>query len=379
MASKFTPAQIKMLETRLDKDRVSKREGRGGKSFDYLESWDVEDRANQIFGYDGWSSEVLELIETWSGERNGKPALSFRARVRVTVYADDREVIKEDWGYGDGSGRDLGEASELAVKESVSDAEKRAFKKFGWQFGLALYDKSQANVERGADREIERIQDEARETQVAVNESRDEPEREETIAEPKQTAAPPPKADKPAPRSRQTTAKADPGAPKVRKFPLPRWEGNETDADIKDIWRKWTQQIAAAIKSAPDEKNAREMLAANAEGITAASKTGDVDVMKWALDQIGKRWPQEEAPEETEIDEALEIPPPEVHTLENWDDWMDLLKAAIDACPDVASARAVLAANAHHCKQGSPTAGMDIELWAESQIDKAFSRTQKAR
>jgi recombination DNA repair RAD52 pathway protein len=83
--------------------------------------------------------------------------VTYTARVRVTVDG----VIREDFGAGHGYDRDLGLAHESAIKEAVSDAMKRALKSFGYPFGLALYDKDQANVVDGA--EAERI-DAAKET-----------------------------------------------------------------------------------------------------------------------------------------------------------------------------------------------------------------------
>ena len=70
----------------------------------------------------------------------------YTARVRITVG----DVIREDFGAGHGYDRDLGLAHESAIKEAISDAMKRALKSFGYPFGLALYDKEQANVVDGA-------------------------------------------------------------------------------------------------------------------------------------------------------------------------------------------------------------------------------------
>ncbi len=45
----------------------------------------------------------------------------------------------------------MGQAHESALKEAETDAMKRAFMTFGNPFGLALYDKTQANVGDEAD------------------------------------------------------------------------------------------------------------------------------------------------------------------------------------------------------------------------------------
>lgn len=146
----FTAEQIEKLEAPLLKSRVSQREGGHGMKLDYLEGWDVIDHANHVFGFGAWDRETTEMTELWKGvrsTRNGeKHVVSFRARVRVTVYAGERRIVREGTGFGDGSGRDLGEAYELATKESETDAMKRAFMTFGNGFGLALYDKSRESV-----------------------------------------------------------------------------------------------------------------------------------------------------------------------------------------------------------------------------------------
>ena len=72
--------------------------------------------------------------------------ISYIAKVRVTVEG----ISREGWGAGHGRGGSVGDKHESAVKEAETDARKRALMTFGNQFGLALYDKEQANVEDGS-------------------------------------------------------------------------------------------------------------------------------------------------------------------------------------------------------------------------------------
>src|SRR3546814_5327148 len=51
-----------------------------------------------------------------------------------------------DWSSDVCSSDLVGQAHESAIKESETDAMKRALMTFGNQFGLALYDKTRANV-----------------------------------------------------------------------------------------------------------------------------------------------------------------------------------------------------------------------------------------
>jgi len=72
--------------------------------------------------------------------------VTYTARVRITVRFGSTETIREGCGAGHGIDRDCGQAHESAIKEAETDAMKRALMTLGNKFGLALYDKTQANV-----------------------------------------------------------------------------------------------------------------------------------------------------------------------------------------------------------------------------------------
>lgn len=124
-----------------------------GKYGDYIEGWKVIEEANRIFGFDGWTRETVSMIETNRDKltlpgRNNSTYEQWRvgyvAKVRVTVHG----VVREGTGFGSGMSKpeSLGDAIESAVKEAETDAMKRGLMTFGYPFGLALYDKTQANV-----------------------------------------------------------------------------------------------------------------------------------------------------------------------------------------------------------------------------------------
>lgn len=143
----FTPPVIEALEAPLDRKHVTTR-SQSGRTLSYVEGWHVIAEANRIFGFDGWTRETVEMREVRSPElvknTNGKETwrVGFIAKVRVTVS----DVVREGTGFGAGALPDLGEAYESAIKEAETDAMKRALMTFGNPFGLALYDKTQANV-----------------------------------------------------------------------------------------------------------------------------------------------------------------------------------------------------------------------------------------
>lgn len=143
----FTDKQRAALDADLDRSNVKQRE-QAGRKFSYIEGWHAIAEANRIFGFDGWSAETLETRLVAEKPRDGKTGwtVSYIARVRVTVIAGDRSLIREGVGAGHGIDVSLGNAHESAIKEAATDAIKRALITFGNPFGLALYDKSMASV-----------------------------------------------------------------------------------------------------------------------------------------------------------------------------------------------------------------------------------------
>lgn len=147
----FTPEQIAELQKPLDRAHVAQRK-QGNSQVYYVEGYHVENEANRIFGFDGWSRETVSMVCVSANERKiGQQqrdgwGVTYTARVRVTVYAGDKVIVREGGGAGHGIDVDLGQAHESALKEAETDAEKRALKTFGNPFGQALYDKNQTNV-----------------------------------------------------------------------------------------------------------------------------------------------------------------------------------------------------------------------------------------
>lgn len=140
----LTEQQTEQLNAKLDPRNVKKPSGSFGPKGDYIEGWHAIAEANRIFGFDGWAAETIDLVENHAPvtRQDGKFEVSFRARVRVVVSGITRDGV----GFGSGFAKNIGDAYEGAIKEAETDAFKRAMRTFGNVFGLALYDKSQANV-----------------------------------------------------------------------------------------------------------------------------------------------------------------------------------------------------------------------------------------
>ena len=146
----FTDEQVAALKAPLSRAHVRQR-SHAGRQLSFLEGWKVIEEANRIFGFDGWDRETIDLRELGDARQvDGKWRVAYMARVRITVRPPQdisADVIRRDGcGYGSGIDRDLGSAHESALREAETDAMKRALMTFGNPFGLALYDKDQAQV-----------------------------------------------------------------------------------------------------------------------------------------------------------------------------------------------------------------------------------------
>lgn len=151
----FNLDQKAALEAKLDPSRISQRT-QAGRSLDYIEGWFAISEANRIFGHSEWDRETVVLDQVRPAEivtvtdKYGKAKdqwrVGYMAKVRITVRANGSFATREGTGFGSGAMGDLGDAIESAIKEAETDAMKRALMTFGNPFGLALYDKTRANV-----------------------------------------------------------------------------------------------------------------------------------------------------------------------------------------------------------------------------------------
>jgi len=151
-----------LLDAPLRRDVIKERDG-----LSYLEGWHVINEANRIFGYGSWGGTIVRLehlgdvpVVSRQGKEGFKTAYLCEYRVTVKIpdpYSKDIEgnpqynyVTFSDVGFGNAvsyQGNAL-DNHELAAKEAATDAMKRCLRAFGNQFGNALYDKEQRNVEK---------------------------------------------------------------------------------------------------------------------------------------------------------------------------------------------------------------------------------------
>ncbi|MFQ6117370.1 MAG: RAD52 family DNA repair protein [Candidatus Bipolaricaulia bacterium] len=139
----LTEEQITELKRPLDERRIERRKAKFG-TVEYLPTWDIINRANEIFGYGGWQREIKRLEKVYEEEIDGTHTVGYLCESRVTVG----EIVHEDVGFGAAINYpDPTAAHEKAMKTAVSDSLKRCLRAFGPQFGLSLYKSVQREVE----------------------------------------------------------------------------------------------------------------------------------------------------------------------------------------------------------------------------------------
>lgn len=143
----------RMAYDRFPSDAVEKRKAPNGKDLSYADQHYVQTRLNDVFGVTGWADSIIynKCVAEEQEEINGKIRwyVSYEAKVRIRVLSAGlgySSMWHEGTGNGHGFGARKGDAVESACKEAETDALKRAAKKFGPSFGLALYDKTQEDV-----------------------------------------------------------------------------------------------------------------------------------------------------------------------------------------------------------------------------------------
>ncbi|WEW55499.1 DNA repair protein rad52 [Emydomyces testavorans] len=143
--NEYTAQEIATLQSRLDKrlgpEYISSRAGPGGQRVHYLAADKCINLANEIFGFNGWSSAIQNIQVDFVDENpnTGKITLGLSVIVRVTLK---NGTYHEDIGYGHIENcRGKAAAFEKAKKEGTTDALKRTLRTFGNVLGNCIYDK----------------------------------------------------------------------------------------------------------------------------------------------------------------------------------------------------------------------------------------------
>ncbi|KAI5962775.1 RAD52 [Candida theae] len=145
----FTEQETLEIQTKLNKalgpEYVSERTAGGGTTVQYIEGWKALNLANEVFGFNGWNSEVvsceIDYLDTHGN--TGRCSLGLSVVVRVTLKDG---TFHEDIGYGFfDNARSKSQAFEKCKKEAYTDGIKRCLRCFGNVLGNCLYDKTIVN------------------------------------------------------------------------------------------------------------------------------------------------------------------------------------------------------------------------------------------
>lgn len=135
----ISATQLATLMRDLNPNRVAVRD-----KMSYLEAWDVKAHLTRIFGFGGYSSEVLASQIVFAQQvpqaRDPKKTnwkVAAQVTLRLTIHQFG--AVFTEVAIGGSSQPDFTESADMAVKTAESDALKRAAIALGTQFGLSLY------------------------------------------------------------------------------------------------------------------------------------------------------------------------------------------------------------------------------------------------
>lgn len=142
--SEWTAKEIATIASKLDKqlgpEYISSRSGPGGSRVHYLTAEKVIGLANEVFGFNGWSSSIQNIQVDFADENPQTQRVSIGLSVIVRITLRDG-TYHEDIGYGsieNAKGKAM--AFEKAKKEGTTDGMKRALRSFGNILGNCIYD-----------------------------------------------------------------------------------------------------------------------------------------------------------------------------------------------------------------------------------------------
>ncbi|KAI5925085.1 hypothetical protein F4810DRAFT_88520 [Camillea tinctor] len=143
--SEFTAIEIATLQSRLEKqlgpEYLSSRSGPSGQKVHYIAAEKCIALANEVFGFNGWSSSIQNIQVDFVDENPQTMKISLGLSVIVRVTLRDG-TFHEDIGYGHIENcKGKAAAFEKAKKEGTTDALKRALRNFGNVLGNCIYDK----------------------------------------------------------------------------------------------------------------------------------------------------------------------------------------------------------------------------------------------
>ncbi|CAO1628149.1 unnamed protein product [Sympodiomycopsis kandeliae] len=135
------------LNQRLGPEYISQRQGAAGAGkLSYIEGWKAIDLANDVFGFNGWSTTLKWMTVDYMevSPDGSRVHCGVSACIRISLRDG---TFHEDVGWGGvDNGRGRGASLEKAKKEAVTDGIKRAMRNFGRLTGNCVYDQKYCNM-----------------------------------------------------------------------------------------------------------------------------------------------------------------------------------------------------------------------------------------
>eukprot|EP01084_Bolivina_argentea_P283201 484979_1 len=126
------------LATHLRLDQMSTRSGGRAGQIYYITGHQAINYANEVFGFNGWRSELLEcIVHHCEKSESGRWECLAIARMRITIRGGS---FREDAGSAKAIAKTKLEVLENAQKSASTDAMKRCLRQFGPQLGNSTYD-----------------------------------------------------------------------------------------------------------------------------------------------------------------------------------------------------------------------------------------------
>lgn len=139
----LTRRQLNQLFADLHQSRVEKRK-QGNQQLSYLAAYDVKATLIRIFGFGGFSADLIEseIMDVREVKQSKGDGINHKvtARAVVRLYIHQLGATYTEAAIAGSSQPDITESMDMALKSAESDALKRAAIYLGTQFGLSLYD-----------------------------------------------------------------------------------------------------------------------------------------------------------------------------------------------------------------------------------------------
>ncbi|RCH90287.1 DNA repair protein rad52, partial [Rhizopus stolonifer] len=128
----FTPTEQEIisnvLKRSLGPEWINQRSGPSGR-LTYIEGKTAINLANEIFGFNGWCSEIKDTtVDFVDVTSEGRTNIGVSVTIKITLKDG---TFHEDIGYGSSeNAKTKASAYEKARKQAVTDATKRALRSF---------------------------------------------------------------------------------------------------------------------------------------------------------------------------------------------------------------------------------------------------------